>query len=797
MCDVSLHIRAGAGPLAAGTGVRRGSGAAMVRRYARRFLTATGVAGCTVGTFLVARTAALAVMTLLTAVAGGLACAALVDALTTEVLLGGAVAAGHRRLRGLRHAAEPDDGTDAGGSPGAGPHDGSGDVVEVRLLGPLVVRLADGVPVADARWRSAKNLDVLRMLALAGRPVRVDELTRTLWPDADERRAAASLRTAVFELRRLVGARRVVRSGEHLHLTDVWVDVDAYRALAVQSRHAAAEGLAASCLTFARQAEALHLGPVAPRATDAILVGDWVQGLERLRRDVILDAGQAAVTVGRPEQAVDLLRSYLLDDTLCERAYRGLMEAYAALGETGLALAAYETCRRALADELGADPSPLTHALHARLLAGPGDAPTPTDTRPGRPFATTGLLRRLHAELPDAWLEVLHLLATAREPLTPGQLRDLAGAEVDLDAALGRLTDLGLLAGRADGALDLADPVLRRALCEWLRPRRREALARRATAAVARAAAARDVVPDAVPAVDPDPATDPAGDPAADLYRRALAALAARRLDAARALARQAAQTAQDPVGRLRAATLELLPDALLGTTSGDLHRTAAALEAECARWGARCPADLRARAGALALLAAPGRPDTDRVDAVVAALGRDEAWLAAPLLVRTARGEQALLLAATWGGYAEPLHGSLMRLATARLHLAAGEPRACLGLLRGLLRDPRADRLVLPEACATVAALTVTVEGDPARAATMLERYEELLGADGERPVERIWRLTAVAALRSATGRDAGPAQDAARRTAAAAGLALPPPGAPTGAAPADLPGMVGVRSA
>jgi DNA-binding SARP family transcriptional activator len=44
------------------------------------------------------------------------------------------------------------------------------------------------------------------------------------------------------------------------------------------------------------------------------------------------------------------------------------MRAYVAAGDRGLALRAFDRCRRALRDELVVDPSPDTLALHGQLI---------------------------------------------------------------------------------------------------------------------------------------------------------------------------------------------------------------------------------------------------------------------------------------------------------------------------------------------------------------------------------------------------------------------------------------------
>ena len=72
---------------------------------------------------------------------------------------------------------------------------------------------------------------------------------------------------------------------------------------------------------------------------------------------------------------VELANKALAADPCSERAHRALMQAYAGLGETEQALRVFERCRQMLAEELGADPSAQTRAVHMHVLAGHEDVP--------------------------------------------------------------------------------------------------------------------------------------------------------------------------------------------------------------------------------------------------------------------------------------------------------------------------------------------------------------------------------------------------------------------------------------
>ncbi|MEM7800454.1 MAG: bacterial transcriptional activator domain-containing protein, partial [Chloroflexota bacterium] len=86
-----------------------------------------------------------------------------------------------------------------------------------------------------------------------------------------------------------------------------------------------------------------------------------VDALNQLTSDSLTHADfQKAQTLARRQLALEPWR---------EEAHRQLMQALAALGERSAALAQYETCRRVLAEEFGAEPTAETTNLAQRIRA--------------------------------------------------------------------------------------------------------------------------------------------------------------------------------------------------------------------------------------------------------------------------------------------------------------------------------------------------------------------------------------------------------------------------------------------
>jgi SARP family transcriptional regulator, regulator of embCAB operon len=243
-------------------------------------------------------------------------------------------------------------------------------MIEVRLLGDLTVRRVDGTVVQPNDWKTGKAADLFRLLALeAGRPVRIGTLLDRLWPDVDETRGRASLRTAASAVRSALGVDCVERQLSGIALRGVTVDIDDFKFAAIEAKGAMRRGDFATALRHAQAAESHYRGEFRAHNDDA----DWAHGvrecLGRMRLDILADGADAALELGLATEAVDLATRLVDAEPTSERAHRTLMRGYAALGEYDAALRVFDRCRRMLVEDLGVDPSPRTLAVHSEVLA--------------------------------------------------------------------------------------------------------------------------------------------------------------------------------------------------------------------------------------------------------------------------------------------------------------------------------------------------------------------------------------------------------------------------------------------
>lgn len=130
------------------------------------------------------------------------------------------------------------------------------------------------------------------------------------------------------------------------------------------------EGNHARVVTLAREAEALYVADFQAYDDKSTWATETRESIRLSRQSLLADAGESALKLKWMRDAIDFSTLAIAEDPCFERPHRTLMRAHVALGEIELALRAFEHCRVCLSQELGADPSPQTRALHIQILSG-------------------------------------------------------------------------------------------------------------------------------------------------------------------------------------------------------------------------------------------------------------------------------------------------------------------------------------------------------------------------------------------------------------------------------------------
>jgi DNA-binding SARP family transcriptional activator len=237
-------------------------------------------------------------------------------------------------------------------------------VLEFRILGPLEVANERGAVAIGAQKQRA----LLAVLLLhANEVVSVDRLVESLWGEEPPRTAQTSLQNFVAQLRKLLGPDVVETRppGYRIAIDPDQLDLARFERLVAEARREPEPAGRAAKLV---EALALWRGePLADFAFDPFAEVEVLR-LEELRLVAQEERIGAELELGRHAELVPELEALVAENPLRERLRGQLMRALYASGRQAEALAAFQSGRRRLVDELGIEPGPELQEVHRSIL---------------------------------------------------------------------------------------------------------------------------------------------------------------------------------------------------------------------------------------------------------------------------------------------------------------------------------------------------------------------------------------------------------------------------------------------
>jgi len=229
------------------------------------------------------------------------------------------------------------------------------------VLGPLTFE-RDGQVVAVP---SGRQRSLLALLLLAGGvPLSRDRLIEELWGDRPPSSAVSALHVHLSKLRALLGGMLLLdTAGYALAAGDFELDVWRFDDLVEQAR---ADPDRASLLL--REALALFRGEPLSDVAAERSIAQWRRALEEKRLQANLLRIEADLDRGGAGELVPELERIAAEHRFEERVWGQLMLALYRAGRQADALDAYQRARRALAEELGLEPSEQLARLQQRIL---------------------------------------------------------------------------------------------------------------------------------------------------------------------------------------------------------------------------------------------------------------------------------------------------------------------------------------------------------------------------------------------------------------------------------------------
>lgn len=230
--------------------------------------------------------------------------------------------------------------------------------------------------------KSHKAQALLVYLALQRRPQKRDYLATLLWPEANQERARANLRRALWNLNQTPIASWMNGTADFIALRpdDVTIDAVCFDELLAQ-RPQDLQALEKAALLYSGDLLAEFSLP------DCADLELWLTGqresYRRLALQTLHTLAEHNLSQEQYSAAERLARRQIVLDNLHEPAYRQLFSALAASGQRTAALSEYATLRALLREELSVEPSLQTVTLIEQIRSGKAE----TNGRPSSDLA--------------------------------------------------------------------------------------------------------------------------------------------------------------------------------------------------------------------------------------------------------------------------------------------------------------------------------------------------------------------------------------------------------------------------
>ncbi|MEU1228305.1 BTAD domain-containing putative transcriptional regulator [Streptomyces sp. NPDC005828] len=234
---------------------------------------------------------------------------------------------------------------------------------------------------------------VLALLVIhADRVVPTEQFIDELWGERPPLRARKTVQTYIYQLRKALsgdedsgGSQNLVETHPHgyrLLLRGCRLDVRDFKLLVREGRDALARGRASEGAAALRSGLALWRGTALEDLETGPVLAAQAAKLESLRIQALEQRNAAALALGGGQELLEEIRDLTYDHPINEEFCAQLMMAAKRCGQQGEALAAYARLRRAMAEQLGLEPSPRLQELQSRALSG-RDGEHPADRRGG------------------------------------------------------------------------------------------------------------------------------------------------------------------------------------------------------------------------------------------------------------------------------------------------------------------------------------------------------------------------------------------------------------------------------
>ncbi|MBN1451085.1 MAG: tetratricopeptide repeat protein [Anaerolineales bacterium] len=215
-------------------------------------------------------------------------------------------------------------------------------------------------------WQTREARDLFFFL-LHSPPLTKEQIALELWPDISPARLKMRFKINIHRIRRAVGQDAVIFEGERYRFNRE-INYSWDREKLDEVLQSARRGISLpEKKTLLERAIEIANGPYL-----ADIDGDWAVPEQLKYQDIcqqmLLELGEIYLAEGQVQAGLNVARRILQSDALLEAAHRLIIQAYAALHDPAGMARQYQQYQKALADQLGLQPSSEIVSLYEQLL---------------------------------------------------------------------------------------------------------------------------------------------------------------------------------------------------------------------------------------------------------------------------------------------------------------------------------------------------------------------------------------------------------------------------------------------
>lgn len=236
----------------------------------------------------------------------------------------------------------------------------------IHSLGKMEVKV-NGRTVTTSDWMTQTARDLFFLFLNHPEGLTKEQVGEIFWPDSSPAELKLRFKNTVYRLRHAIGRDTISFFDDVYSFNpdlDYEYDLETFQrelTLAQSSRDTNEK------INHLRNAVRIYRGDFLPDVDETWVIHER----ERLRQayqDAVLSLSDLYFQAGQLEAALDVCQRAIAADSCLEEAYRLAMQVYAKNGNRAGIVRTYEQCKKALYEEVGAEPSPQTRRLFEELM---------------------------------------------------------------------------------------------------------------------------------------------------------------------------------------------------------------------------------------------------------------------------------------------------------------------------------------------------------------------------------------------------------------------------------------------